>query len=347
MDIHNPYLQFDMKILIRLPNWLGDIVMSIAFIEAIKKVYPGYEIHIIIKKGLQDILHYADGIEEIFEFSKAEFPGLYGNYRFGKMIGKRYKYEFFFCLPESFSSAWMGFFTRSNKRIGYKKECRNFLLTHSYKLNKGMHRIEEYVNLLTLFSGIQAPSVSVILKKRLEKSNLLPEGKNLLLNINSEAQSRRMPLEIAERIILEINKKYDFNYILNGHAKDIPYVSQLVSKLNPNISIYNFAGKTNLSELIEIVSEVDYVISTDSGVAHLGNAFSVNTIVLFGAGNETNTRPYNANNLKIIRKYGLDCAPCVSNNCKYQQPQCLTELDVKLVVRGLDELIKKNEANGK
>jgi heptosyltransferase-2 len=334
-----------MKILVRLPNWLGDSVMSIAFIDALKKVYPEYKTDIIVRKELRDILSYCDNVNEIYEFSKAEFPGLRGAYRFGKMICKRYKYDIFFCLPNSFSSAWMGFFTGSKIRIGYKKEFRNFMLTHSYKENKDLHRAEEYVNLLNMFKEIQIPIISVALKRQPNISNLLPKGKNLLLNINSEAQSRKMPVELAKRLIIEINSKYDFNYILIGNKKDIPNVSQLESKLNSVKSIYNYAGKTNLLDLIKIVSEADYIISTDSGVAHIGNAFSINTIVLFGAGDEKKTRPYNTKNLKIIRKYGLDCAPCVSNNCKYGEPICLTELDTKKVLQGLDELVEKTEAD--
>jgi heptosyltransferase-2 len=334
-----------MKILVRLPNWLGDVVMSIAFIDAIKKVYPECEIDIIVKKELRDILSYCNNIAKIYEFSKSEFPGLLGTYEFGKMISKKYKYEFFFCLPNSFSSAWMGFFTRSNIRIGYKKEFRNFLLTHSYRENTDLHRVEKYVNLLNMFAGVQFAAISVTLKKRSKRSNLLPKGKNLLLNINSEAPSRKMPIELAKRLIIEINRKYDFNVILTGSKKDIPRVSQLESKLNFINSIYNYTGKTVLQDLFTIVSEVDYIITTDSGVAHLGNAFSINTVVLFGAGNENNTRPYNTKNLRIIRRHGLNCAPCVSNNCKYEQPICLTEIDTNLVLKGLDELIENTEAD--
>ncbi len=335
-------IDLKMKILIRLPNWLGDIVMSIAFLEAVKKVYPGCKIYVIVKKGLQDILQCTEGIAEIFEFSKAEFPGLGGAYQFGKMIGEKHNYDLFFCLPNSFSSAWMGFFTGSRKRIGYKKEWRSFLLSHSYSMPKGEHRVEDYVRLLTLFSEAELPSVKVRLNKPLGESKLLPSGKNLLFNINSEAQSRRIPIELAVRLIHEIYQKYNFNIILTGSPKEVAYTSRLVNKLGAEIPVFNFTGKTSLSELIQIVSGVDVIVSTDSGIAHLGNAFSVKTVVLFGAGDERSTRPYNSENLQIIRKPGLACAPCVSNTCKYQHTNCLRELDVDLILKGLEQLIPKS-----
>ena len=185
-----------MKILVRLPNWLGDIVMSMAFMDSLKKVYPDCEIDIIIKKELRDIVSYYNNKTRIYEYSKAEFPGLLGTYKFGQMISKRYKYELFFCLPNSFSSAWMGFFTRGKIRIGYKKEFRDFLLTHSYKEDADMHQVEKYVNLLNIFTGVQWASISITLKKPLNRNNFLPKGKNLILNINSEAPSRRIPIDL-------------------------------------------------------------------------------------------------------------------------------------------------------
>jgi lipopolysaccharide heptosyltransferase II len=334
-----------MKILVRLPNWLGDILMSLAFIDALNKVYPKCEIGIIVKKELRDIVSYYDNKTKIYEFSKAEFPGLLGTYRFGQWISKKYKYELFFCLPNSFSSAWMGFFTRSKIRIGYKKEFRDFLLTHSYRENADLHQVEKYVNLLNRFTGIQWTANSITLKKPLNRSNLLPKGKNLLLNINSDATSRRMPIDLAKRLIIEIHRKYAFNFILTGRKQDIPFGSQLESELNFMKSVFNYTGKTDLLDLIKLVSEVDYIISTDSGVAHLGNAFSKKTVVIFGAGNEDNTRPYNTKNLRIIRKKGLNCAPCVSNNCKYKQPICLVEIDTNLVLKAMDALIENRDTS--
>jgi ADP-heptose:LPS heptosyltransferase len=40
-----------MKILVRLPNWLGDMVMSVAFLHELHKQYPGAEVSVIAKKA--------------------------------------------------------------------------------------------------------------------------------------------------------------------------------------------------------------------------------------------------------------------------------------------------------
>ena len=44
-----------MKILIRLPNWLGDVVMSTAFVGAVRQFYPDAQVDVILKKELGGI----------------------------------------------------------------------------------------------------------------------------------------------------------------------------------------------------------------------------------------------------------------------------------------------------
>ncbi len=332
-----------MKILIRLPNWLGDIIMSTAFINAVIESYPDSQIDVIIKKELKGVLDYCEGIHHIYEFSKNDFSGLVGAYRFGKKVSQREMYDFFFCLPNSFSSAWMGFFTKSKKRIGYQNELRSFLLTHAIPIQKNLHRVEDYTYLLSKVTSAIPTSFAVSLQAQTNNNALLPKGKNLLLNIHSEAQSRRMPLELATKILTAIQENHHFNIILTGSKKDIPHAAQLENNFESADFIYNFTGKTSLNELFEMVSRLDYIITTDSGMAHIGNAFNIPSIVLFGAGNENNTRPYNAKDLKIIRKAGLDCAPCISNTCQFGVPKCLVELEVMEILLALDTFIKEKK----
>ena len=112
-----------MKILVRLPNWLGDLIMSAAFIEQLQKVYPGSEISVIIKKGLEKLLTFFPVVKNQFIFSKQEFPGLKGAFCFGKIIKAQEKFDIYFSLPDSFSSALMGYATGAAIRHNAERSC--------------------------------------------------------------------------------------------------------------------------------------------------------------------------------------------------------------------------------
>ena len=141
-----------MNILIRLPNWLGDMVMSTAFVQAVKNEYPYAAIDLVAKKGIDFLLDYFPEHDNRFIFLKEEYKGTSGAWKFGKKIAEQKKYDIFFCLPDSFSSAIMGQAIAAKQRVGFKKELRSVFLTHSYTKQKNLHRVEEYVDLLKQFT---------------------------------------------------------------------------------------------------------------------------------------------------------------------------------------------------
>ncbi len=316
-----------MNILIRLPNWLGDMVMSTAFVQAVKNHFPGAVIDLIAKKGIDFLLDHFPVHNQRYIFSKEEYTGITGAWKFGKKIKEQKKYDIFFCLPDSFSSAVMGQAGAANERVGFKKEIRAVFLTHSYSKKKNIHRVEEYINLLQQFIKMEIAVPPVQLQPAVtEKNNAL------IININSEAVSRRLPKEKAVSIINAVRNKINNEIILVGSNKEAHFVDEVFNALPDKTNITNKAGKTNLAELMQLFSSSNALLSTDSGPAHVANALGVHTVVLFGAGNENNTAPYNNNNRIIIRLGQLDCEPCVSNTCKlYGVPQCLVRLDENVI----------------
>src|SRR5205085_2756012 len=140
-----------MKILVRLPNWLGDMVMSVGALHQLPQFFPGASISVIVKQGLQDLLPFFPETSHQFVFSKDNYPGVKGLWRFGRMIQRADQFDLFISFPDSFSSALMGLATGAAKRIGYRKEGREVALTNAYTKPKGLHRVEEYIRLVELY----------------------------------------------------------------------------------------------------------------------------------------------------------------------------------------------------
>ncbi|MEJ7767828.1 MAG: glycosyltransferase family 9 protein [Chitinophagaceae bacterium] len=317
-----------MKILVRLPNWLGDMVMSIGFINALYSVYPGATVGVIVKKGLEGLIEFFPETAAVFIFSKDEFPGILGAWRFGTTIRRQGRYDLFFSLPDSFSSALIGFASGSRKRIGYGNEGRSLLLTYPVKKKGFSHRVTEYTNLLASYSQRTVDSEKIYI--RLHHS---PNIDQIVFNINSEASSRRLPIKKAIDLVTCIREKYESRIVLIGGKNDRNYTEELFLRLPSSNNIVNLAGKTTLAQLIELMASSRVVVTTDSGPAHLANATGTHTVVLFGAGNELNTAPFNTDNLSIIRFGQLPCEPCRKNTCVlYGIPKCLEMLEEKLVV---------------
>lgn len=322
-------------ILIRLPNWLGDMVMATAFVEAVKRYYPNAEIDLIAKQGIDFLLDYFPPHNKGITFSKQEYEGLKGAHAFGEKIREEKKYDLFFCLPDSLSAATMGAAINAMQSVGFKKNVRFLLLTNIYKKNKKLHRVEEYVDLLSQFvkKTIVVPPVCL---RSTEKKFL----NTLIVNINSEASSRRLPKEKAISIINAIRKRVSNEIILVGSPAELQFVNEVYELLDDKTNISNLAGRTALPELVNLFASCKAVLSTDSGPAHVSNALGKNTLVLFGAGNELNTAPYNKKFCTVLRLGKLACEPCVNNICElYGVPECLLQLDENIIVEKLQKML--------
>lgn len=316
-----------MKILVRLPNWLGDMVMSVGFLNQLPLSFPGAEISVIAKKGIHELLAFFPEIKRKFIFSKDDFKGVKGLVQFGNQIKQTENFDLFFCLPDSFSAAVMGAATGADKRIGYKKELRQVLLTDSFSKPEGLHRVEEYIRLVELFTNAKAKTNDISLRHNFSK------GHHVVVNINSEASSRRLTIAKAVELLSLLRNSIEQKIILVGASKEKEFVDSVFSQLSDVSNIENLAGKTSLSHLVEVLASAQAMLTTDSGPAHLANALGTQTVVLFGAGKESNTAPYNKELRNIIRLGQLSCEPCEKNICvRYETPQCLERLDSKRIV---------------
>jgi ADP-heptose:LPS heptosyltransferase len=322
-----------MKILVRLPNWLGDMVMSVGFINGLPHFFPGAEISVIAKKGIHELLSFFPETQHQFVFSKDEFKGINGLIQFGKKIKQTEKFDLFFCLPDSFSAAVMGAATGAENIIGYKKEMRQILLTQSYSKAENLHRVEEYIQLAELLTKTKAKPADVFLHHR------FPKKEHVVVNINSEASSRRLTVAKAIELLNVLRSSIDKKVILIGAPKEKEFVDSVMAGLIDTNGIENTAGKTSLKELADTLASARVMLTTDSGPAHLANALGTRTIVLFGAGKESNTAPYNKGLRNIIRLGQLSCEPCEKNICvRYGTPQCLERLDSNRIV----EIVKQH-----
>ena len=144
------------KILIRGVNWLGDAVMSLPAIEAIRCAFPEYEIDVLTKDNLKDLYELYPHVSNVISIdSKKSFRSFYNELKTSFKIKKK-SYELAFVFPSSFHSAVIPFLARIPVRIGYKLNARSFLLTNSYDVKadykRDIHQSKFYMNLIYSFT---------------------------------------------------------------------------------------------------------------------------------------------------------------------------------------------------
>jgi heptosyltransferase-2 len=332
-----------MKILVRLPNWLGDLVMSTAFLNRLRETFPDAIVDVIVKEELKDLLAYMPPVRKVFPFSKKKQKGISGLYAFGRNLARTEDYDLFFSLPGSFSSLLIGFLSGARSRIGFRKGLNSIFLTEAHPTPANLHRVDDYLLLLKNFAAEKSLKGTVGLNpknKAFQRIPGIPE-RYVILNAGSEAQSRRLPLEYAVGLANGLIAGLKLPIVLTGTSDAQKFCSSLMAGLKEPRYGINLTGQTSLENLVNLMHFAELVVSTDSGPAHVANALNKNLVVLFGAGNERITGPYNKTGLKLMR-VNLECSPCVSNICKYGTPKCLLGINVEDIVASGREMLQNS-----
>lgn len=323
-----------MKIIVRLPNWLGDIVMSFPFLHALKETYPEAEITAIVKPQYKDLLKLLPFTLNIAEYDKKTSGSLpHDIHKYCVNQKLLFNIDLYFCLPPSFSSAWMGWCFKAKERIGYSGEWRSGLLTIKEKVPENTHRYQEYLHLLEMQSGKDFSQYPKIMSRALPTFFQVVEGqeekKYVVINVNSEASSRRLPKNKWVEL-LELFENQKFVFI--GMEQDQERVIEVIEALPPKNEYINLAGKTNILQLAALLSHSQGLVTNDSGPSHLANYLGVSVIVFFGAGKPENTAPVYSKGASLVINQKLSCSPCLKNTCPLNTLECLSSIQMGSVM---------------
>jgi lipopolysaccharide heptosyltransferase II len=331
-----------MKILLKLPNKLGDTIMASSFVKVLKSRFPEAQIDAIMASAFSDLQYFFPEINKVYGFSKKEYSGPFGSIKFGKHIRSLEKYDLFFCLPFSFSSALTGYFTHANRRVGHKTEHRGFLLTDKYLLPPGLHVVEDYVNLLDQFFGerIDFAPPKFTFQTRVDFD--VPNEDYIVLNLHSGPPSRIVPVDKAVAIIHDIRKRFPHQIVLTSAPSEVKFIDLVVSQLESTERLINLAGKTGIVELGWVLKNASIVVSTDTGNAHFANALNTPTVVLFGPGIQHRCHPYQKDILRSLQLLDMPCISCNRELCKFGDNRCLTNIPNASILRAMQELVNQN-----
>ena len=87
--------------------------------------------------------------------------------------------------------------------------------------------------------------------------------------------------------------------------------------------VTNYAGKTTLSEFIDLASQCEVFLTNDSGAMHIASALGVPTVAIFGATDDIATGPTGP--LARVVRVPVDCSPCLLRECPIDH-RCMTRV---------------------
>jgi lipopolysaccharide heptosyltransferase II len=340
------------RVVVRGTNWVGDSVMTVPALRALRRVLPDAKITLVIRPGTKGIFSEADYIDDVLVYDRKGALSVIPQAR----EWRQRDFDLAVLFQNAFEAALIPFLAGVPVRLGYATESRQPLLTHPLRLpdwRSSKHEVFYYLYLITALEQVlfgrssvceAEPDASIQISeaRKAEAAELLRaygvgEEESVVAicpgSINSRA--KRWPAEayatLADRLIDSRRK------VLLIGSKDELDVSEEVTRRMRNAPVV-LTGETTLDQITAVLNRADLIVTNDTGPAHIGAALGRPTIVIFGPTNPLTTRPF-APDAEIVR-HPPDCAPCMLRDCPIDH-RCMTAITVDEVFDRSHALLKR------
>ena len=342
------------KILIVLPNWIGDAVMSVPAISQIRERFPSDRITIIGLPHISELFYESPYVDEIRVYKKDSPFSKRGLAAAGLSLRSE-KFDMALLLPNSFRSALLVRLAGIPLRCGYNRDGRGFLLTMPVQLTlqiKRLHQVEYYLHLVRSIEQVLGTELNSVpnrmgkllflsqkeiqqAKETLDKNHITPD--DLLIGINPGAAygpSKRWYPERFSQVAAALVKKYHAKIIIFGGPGERDIAEEIIRASGP--SLLNMAGQTTIRGLMALLSQCRLLITGDSGPMHIAAALGVPVVAIFGSTDPALTTPIGTGHV-VIRK-NVPCSPCFRRECPTDL-ECMDLIQVEDVLGGVEKIL--------
>lgn len=330
------------KILIRGPNWVGDAVLAIPALKAVRSNFPEAEITLLVRPWVAGLFTSAPFIDKVWTEAK---PSRLGDWTRITRDIRALEFDIALLLPNSFESALMMFLARVPRRVGYATDGRTWMLTNSIDPpTDSRHLVYYYLDLAkALQGGADPPSIEIeaTSEERANARNLLhAEGiphANRFLVLNPGAaygSAKRWHEDRFAEVADILAGEMGLDVALIGSEDERPVAEQIRDRMKSRTAVLN--GKTSLETLIGVLAESSLMITNDSGPMHIAAALGVPTVAVFGSTDERVTAPFGPRTRVV--KNPVECSPCLLRECPIDH-RCMNGVTVEDVCKAARELV--------
>lgn len=340
-----------MRLLVRATNWVGDAVMCLPALRALRERYPDAHVAILARPWVAGLYGREPFCDELIPYDVR--PGA-RDLRKKLAIAAELRARRFDCailLQNAFEAALVAWLARIPRRIGYSRDGRGWLLTGAIAVPKRgeIERHERFYYLELL--------------RRAGLIDRLPASDAIRLDGAAEAAGagrRRFALHgwtggvvgvspgaaygsakrwLPERFA-DAARRIGGPVALFGSESERALCAQVASLLGPG-AVHNFAGETTLREFIELTAACRVFLTNDSGAMHIASALGVPSVAVFGATDHVGTGPTGAS-ARIVRQ-PVDCTPypnpCLRRECPIDH-RCMKAVSAEQVAQVALDLLK-------
>lgn len=326
------------RILIRSSNWLGDAVMSVPAVRAIKRGRPDSQVVVLTSPDLAAMWKLIPEVDEVIQANTRSLFSVVAT------IKRQPAFDAAVLFPNSFRTAlevWLG---RVPRRVGYRGHSRAWLLNQIVrergKPRPPEHQARRYLRMAhELGANVEDVSLEEAVSFPSEPNGV--ESQTIRVGLCPGAEygpaKRWLPERFAETAVAVADQR-PVQWVLFGKSGDAPIGETIAGTLGERC--INRIGQTTLQELIDELRTCRLLLTNDTGTMHLAALIGVPTVAIFGSTEPRLTGPLGNHN--VIVRHHVECSPCFLRTCPIDF-RCMKAVTVEEVVKNVVAVLDSHQ----
>ncbi len=295
------------RILVRAPNWLGDSVMSVPAVRAIKSGRPDAHITVAVPEKIAAMWKLVPEVDEVLPIPERSL------FATTQLLRRKNGYDVAITFPNSLRSALEIWLAGIPRRVGFSGHRRRWLLNQIVPERKVPgpieHQAAKYMRIAQAIGAPSGSSLTLTIKQPARTSDAQIKI-GLCPGAEYGPAKRWLPERFAETAAA-VSAQTGAKWILFGTVKDAAPGEIVAKTLGENC--VNRIGQTSLEQLITELRECRLLLTNDTGTMHLATLLGVPVVAIFGSTEPRLTGPLGQGN--VVLRHQVECSPCFLREC--------------------------------
>jgi len=343
------------KILMRATNWVGDAILSLPALRALRGAFPAAHISILARPYVAELYRGQGITDALLRYdSSGEHAGLRGRERLANQL-RAEKFDAALLFQNAFDAAWLAWRAGIPERIGYARDGRGILLTKAVRPPKPgeipAHEQFYYLELLRRAGWLDKYTAERCIALRVEQQ-ALQNAECALVQAGAQPGKLRIavgagasfgsakcwpPIRFAE-VATRLRADFDAEIILFGAAAEAGVAAAISAGMRHKP--IDLTGKTSIADLPALLAQCHLFIGNDSGAMHVAAAVGLPVVAIFGPTDPAGTAPVTPRCTIVQEK--PHCSPCFLRRCPIDH-RCMKRITPEAVFSAAQLWIRSAE----
>ena len=337
-----PALRPGDRVLVTRLNYLGDVVLSLPLVDAIRRAAPGVEVDYLTRRPGAELLHGDARFGEVFR--------LEGGAAATAALVARLRARHYRAVIDLYSnprSAWLSLLCGARIRVGGSRRARRWFYTDHARKPASPAVTEvflAYGEVLGVGGGVSSPALELPDAERVSarawmgEHGAAPGGARPLIGVHPGGKwsVKRWPAEKFAALVGRLGERLGASFVLFTGPDERDATERVAALCGEGAAVLPAAGVRRVAAAI---ANLDAMVACDGGIMHVAAAVGTPTVGIFGSSQPEVWFPYGQSGPHRAAFLPVECRPCHRHVCPLGHTRCLNDLEPGVVAAKVEEVL--------